>query len=88
MEAAPSNINLYELIDEMKNRFDEIIEIHDIHVWSLSSEDIYFTGHIVVKDMDRSMEVLEKLEKFLKEKGITHSTIQIESIDKICEIFH
>jgi len=88
MEAAPSNINLYELIDEMKNRFDEIVEIHDIHVWSLSSKDIYFTGHIVVKDMDKSMEVLENLEKFLKEKGITHSTIQIESTDKICEIFH
>jgi len=88
MEAAPSNINLYELIDEMKSRFDEIIEIHDIHVWSLSSKDVYFTGHIVVKDMDKSMEVLEKLEKFLKEKGITHSTIQIESLDKICEIYH
>jgi len=38
--------------------------------------------------MDKSMEVLEKLEKFLKEKGITHSTIQIESADKICEIYH
>jgi len=34
------------------------------------------------------MEVLEKLEKFLKEKGITHSTIQTESADKICEIYH
>ena len=33
-------------------------------------------------------EVLEKLEKFLKEKIITHSTIQTESADKICEIYH
>ena len=88
MEATPPTINLPSLIDEIKNKFDDIIEIHDIHVWSLSSKDIYFTGHIVIKDITKSIEVLIKLESFLKEKGITHSTIQLENPDKLCNISH
>lgn len=88
IEGTPYNIDLKHLIDNIKRHVPEIVEIHDIHLWSLSSKDIYFSTHIVIKDISKSMDVLEKLENLLKEYNIGHSTIQIETTDKKCDIVH
>lgn len=88
IEGTPYHIDLKHLIDNIRKNIPEIVEIHDIHLWSLSSKDVYFSTHIVINDINKSMDVLEKLENLLKEYKIEHSTIQIETLDKKCCIAH
>lgn len=88
LEGTPYHIDLRHLIEDIKKHIPEIIEIHDIHLWSLSSKDVYFSTHIVINDINKSIYVLERLENLLKDYKIGHSTIQIETTDKKCEIVH
>lgn len=86
MEATPSDINL----DEIKNiiqSFPEVLEVHDLHIWSLSSKDFYLSGHIVVeeKDLNKVDKIIKSIEDKLREKGINHITLQPETRDFKCE---
>ncbi len=87
MESVPQDISILNLKKEILS-IEHIKEIHDVHVWALSSKDIYFTGHIVL-DSSISVEefdaLLEKIKKILKDKGINHITIQPETEKYRCE---
>jgi cobalt-zinc-cadmium efflux system protein len=80
LEAAPEEIS----IDELKKSIKElggIIEITDIHIWSLSKEMLSMTAHISIKEcsIENCEEKLHDIQHLLKEKfNIDHSTIQFE----------
>ncbi len=88
MEGVPEKIDLKSLISELEKNFPEVLEIHDIHIWAVSSNDVYLSAHIVVKNLSEFDVLLERLEKFFSEKGITHITVQPEKPDKKCQILH
>ncbi|MCX7738044.1 MAG: cation diffusion facilitator family transporter [Hydrogenothermaceae bacterium] len=90
MEAVPKHIDVDRILQEMRDNFKDIKEIHDLHIWSLSSHDLYLSAHIVVEQMSiRDYDkLLEKLEKFFRERGINHITVQPESEEFRCEILH
>lgn len=77
MEAAPSHIN----IDEIKtaiSKLEDVIDVHDLHVWSISSQAVSLSVHIVAADNNR-VKILCEVNDLLREKfDILHSTIQIE----------
>ncbi len=87
MESVPSDISIVNLKDEILS-LKHIKDIHDIHVWALSSKDVYFTGHVVL-DKSISVEefdkILDEIKSLLKEKGINHITIQPETVEYKCE---
>ena len=86
MEATPSEINLTSIKDKIQ-KFPEIIEVHDIHIWALSSKDLYLTGHIVVdeKDLETVDLIIKKIENSLRKEGINHITLQPETKNFRCE---
>lgn len=90
MEAVPEHIDIEEILDGIRKNFEEIKEIHDMHIWSLSSKDIYLSAHIVLRDgvIQNNTNTLKKIVDFLKTKGINHITIQLETEDFRCEILH
>jgi len=58
-----------------------ITGLHDLHVWSISSEHLALSAHVVVEDqsLPDSEHVMRELESRLCEKfGIGHTTIQVE----------
>lgn len=77
LEASPSHINIEEIktaILELK----DVIGVHDLHVWSIDSNKISLSVHIVSEFIDNKT-VLCEVNNLLKEKfNISHSTIQIE----------
>ncbi len=89
MEGVPEEFNNDLVLKELKS-FPDVLDIHDIHIWALSSKDIYLTGHIIVNDKEISK--LENLIKQIEEKlsrfGINHITIQFETKNFNCEIKH
>ena len=60
----------------------EVVDIHDLHVWSISSGEHALASHVVIQDDVRLSEVqtlLHQWETLLKQQGITHVTLQVES---------
>jgi cobalt-zinc-cadmium efflux system protein len=86
MEGVPYDISL-PVIKNIILSFPEVIEVHDLHIWSLSSKDFYLTGHIVVsaKDLNEIDKIIKKIEIKLRDEGINHITLQPETKDFKCE---
>jgi len=57
-------------------------EIHDLHIWAMSTTDTALTAHIVVDTMPESDDYLDDVARVLKERfTINHPTIQLERGD-------
>ena len=80
LEASPSHINV-EAIKEAIMELPFVKDVHDLHVWSISSKNIALSVHVVATIPDCNM-VLCTIDSLIQEKfGIDHSTIQIEPED-------
>lgn len=82
MEGVPEETNIDYIIDKLKREVPEILEVHDLHVWSLSSEDRFLSAHIVLKEKNSLVYVektIETIRKVLKGMGFNHITIQPET---------
>ena len=89
MEGIPEEFNHNLVIKEIKN-LPDILDVHDIHIWALSSKDIYLTGHIVVenKEISQLENLIKDLQKKLSQFGINHITVQFETKNFECEVKH
>jgi cobalt-zinc-cadmium efflux system protein len=89
MEGVPEEFNHSLIINEIKS-LPNVVDVHDIHIWALSSKDIYFTGHIVVenKEISKLETIIKQLEKKLLPFGVNHITVQFETKNFKCEVKH
>ncbi|MDC3414809.1 cation diffusion facilitator family transporter [Aquibacillus sp. 3ASR75-11] len=81
MEGTPRNVNIDDIVEAFK-KVPEIISIHDLHVWSITSGQNALSCHAVVSDslsVKDGQTLLSSIEKRLVEKGIGHVTIQLET---------
>ncbi|TRZ40616.1 cation transporter [Niallia circulans] len=81
MEGTPQNIDVKEVIAVLE-KTDEIQGIHDLHIWSITSELNALSCHAVVANdltVAESEKILRHLEHELEHIGITHMTIQLET---------
>ncbi len=78
MEAVPADIDLDELLHDLVAIADTE-EVHDLHVWCLTSREFALSAHAVVSpgaDQDR---VLAEMSQLLERKfNIRHMTVQLE----------
>ena len=74
MEAAPNDLDIKQVYNEIKN-VEGVLDIHDIHFWSLSFGRPCITMHILTDTPQKS---LEGATKICKKYGIKHCTIQVE----------
>lgn len=82
MESVPMNFNLKDVQNDL-NKIPFVLDIHDLHIWSITSNFPVLTAHIVVNDESKGQDVLIKANEILKNKyKIEHSTIQIETTYK------
>lgn len=83
MEGTPRNVNINEVISLFKNT-PGIIDIHDLHVWSITSGQNALSCHAVIEDhlsLKEIQEILKKIEHDLLHLGIGHMTVQVEDSD-------
>lgn len=84
MEGAPNDISL-EKIKSYLSEFPEVISIHDMHLWTITSNFPSFSCHLVVENDIDSQAVLDKVTHYLDhEYHIEHTTIQIETLTSTC----
>lgn len=80
MEGAPLNISIEEIQKEVE-LFEEVEDIHHIHLWMVGDNDVHLEAHVNINDMKISESDLlrERIEKSLHNKfGIQHITLQFE----------
>jgi len=79
LEGTPAHLNLTE-IEEAMTLVPGVRRVHDLHVWTLTSEREAMSAHVVVDDMRDSERLLETLHAVLHARfGIDHTTIQLET---------
>ncbi len=79
MESAPEHVNLQELSDAVL-RVENVIAVHDIHVWTITSGMIAMSGHVTITRGTDTEALLDRLKDLLQDDfGITHTTIQLET---------
>jgi cobalt-zinc-cadmium efflux system protein len=78
LEAAPRGIDVDEIGNAMA-RADGVVEVHDLHVWEVSSGFPALAAHVVVtRDCDCHVRRGE-LDTMLRERfGIEHTTLQMD----------
>jgi cobalt-zinc-cadmium efflux system protein len=78
LEGTPSHINA-AAVEQAMRTISGVREIHDLHIWTITSGRHAVTAHIVVSDAAESYRVLRELREMLSARfNLSHSTIQIE----------
>ncbi len=78
LEGAPTGINLDEVKQEIENT-PGVIQVHDLHIWSLDGEQNFITAHIVVEKDIKNFNLLKlKILETLAKYDILHSTFEFE----------
>lgn len=82
LEATPRHIDLDDVERELRS-IPGISEVHDLHVWTVTSGMVAMTGHAVVDDPAHCNDVLRGVERRMAELGVHHVTMQLEP-ERIC----
>jgi cobalt-zinc-cadmium efflux system protein len=77
LEATPRHISLADVAAELGS-IPGVSDVHDLHVWTVTSGMVAMTGHAVVPVTDRSPGVLEEAAERMRRLGIDHVTVQLE----------
>ncbi len=83
LEGTPRNVHLEDVRAAMQN-VEGVVNVHDLHVWSLGSQSHALASHVQVVEMDliASEGLLQHINHQLRDRfGINHTTIQVEITD-------
>ncbi|WP_394235093.1 cation diffusion facilitator family transporter [Niallia oryzisoli] len=84
MEGAPAQIKLEDVKAALSN-IAEVKEVHDLHVWSITSGMPMLSCHIAILENGIHDQILEQAQVILHDEfGIEHSTIQVERDELGC----
>jgi cobalt-zinc-cadmium efflux system protein len=78
MESSP--IDIIE-VKEFIEKNDDVLEVHDIHIWEITQDMYNMTAHVKIdkKSLENYENILHKINHNLKEKyKIVHTTFQFE----------
>jgi cobalt-zinc-cadmium efflux system protein len=81
LEGLPHGMKLDEISVAMA-AVEGVVDVHDLHVWSLGTKTHALSSHVLIQDMppSESARILERLNLELCNFGIYHTTIQFEHV--------
>lgn len=83
LEGTPRSVNLAEIRSAIQ-AVEGVVNVHDLHIWSLTSQSHALASHVQVVEMQLAEceAVLARINHQLKDHfGIQHATIQLEVTD-------
>ena len=84
LEGTPENVDPADLSGALQGSVPGVVEIHHVHIWSLTGEKPILTMHAVVEpgiDHDTALRALR--DTLIRDYGISHATIQIETSGRV-----
>lgn len=81
LQAAPPGIDLQAVRDDLA-ALPGVVDVHDLHVWTLTSDMENASAHLVVDTVDDTHDVLDQARSLLQDRyQISHATLQVEPAD-------
>jgi cobalt-zinc-cadmium efflux system protein len=78
LDGVPANVNSSAVMSYLSDQRG-VTDVHDLHIWALSTTSVALTAHLVVPDRGAEDALLTKLTPDLKRRfQIQHATLQIE----------
>ena len=79
LEGLPRGMELAEVTAALM-RIEGVIDVHDLHIWSLGSSAHALSCHVLIQDMppSESNSILDRINQLLCKFEIHHTTIQFE----------
>lgn len=76
---APVGVDVHAVADELA-AIDGVRDVHDLHLWTLTSGMYVATAHLVTAEQTVNDRVLQQAGHILEDRhGIAHATVQIET---------
>ncbi len=80
LEAAPPGVDLPG-VEAALGRLPGVLEVHDLHVWTVTSGMEAATAHLTVTADAQPADVLASARTVLSGQGVEHATLQLEPVD-------
>jgi cobalt-zinc-cadmium efflux system protein len=78
MEAAPAGLDPEQIGNALAAE-PGVVEVHDLHVWEVTSGFPAISAHVVVRAGDDCHERRRTLQRLLEERfGVRHTTLQVD----------
>lgn len=78
LDAVPHEVKIHHVLEYLQ-KWPGVTEVHDLHVWGLSTTEVALTAHLIVPSRYlEDNELLLLAQSLQKEFGIGHVTIQVE----------
>lgn len=80
LEGAPEWLDVGSIERQLVDALPSVEEIHHVHVWGLTPQDLMLTMHVKLGEVARNpTAIIRDIKSILRDKyGIDHSTIEIE----------
>jgi cobalt-zinc-cadmium efflux system protein len=76
LETAPKHINIDDVIATIREEAPEVVDVHDVHIWEITSQMYSMTAHLVFREdcvVSECADLFERLnEPMLKKFQISH----------------
>lgn len=81
LEGLPQGLELTHVTAAMGG-IEGVLDVHDLHIWSLGSSTHALSSHVLIEDMPPSASegILKRINEVLCDFNIHHSTIQFEHV--------
>ncbi len=79
LEGLPRGMELKRVTESM-SEIEGVLDVHDLHIWSLGSSSHALCSHVLIEDMPPSASdgILKRINDVVRGFGILHTTIQFE----------
>ncbi|MEO8410516.1 MAG: cation diffusion facilitator family transporter, partial [Propionivibrio sp.] len=81
LEGAPADLSVNQ-IGQCLATVPGVRSVHDLHVWTLSSNRPLLSAHLIVDSFERWPTILATAQQVLAERGIEHVTLQPEAAQR------
>jgi cobalt-zinc-cadmium efflux system protein len=81
LERKPDHLHLEDIKNRLMQEFPQIKNIHDLHVWEITSQFLCLSTHIVLDDvkLSETNRLRSKVADYLRHQfGVGHTVIQME----------
>jgi cobalt-zinc-cadmium efflux system protein len=77
LESVPAHVDMDAILSDLRG-IDGLDEVHDVHVWTLTSGFVALSAHGVIDDPMEHARILDEVRERMAAHGIEHVTFQIE----------
>ena len=83
LDGMPEGLSV-EQTEQLLLSHQQVSNVHHLHIWAISTTENALTAHIVINNLQQIEEVKRDLKQLLRDAGIQHATLEIESADSEC----